>query len=51
MLGTLPQGGGTHPLAAIHFPGGGRMIYTSFHNEQQITSDMELILYELLLSL
>ena len=44
-------GFGLHPLAALHHLDEGRMIFTSFHNEQQVTSDMELILYEVILSL
>lgn len=39
------------PLAALMPLGAGKAIYTSFHNEQQITEDMEVILYEMILSL
>lgn len=38
------------PLA-VQIKPGGRMVYTSFHNEQQITEDMELLLREIILSL
>ena len=31
--------------------GDGKAIFTSFHNEHQITRDMEIILYEMILSL
>jgi hypothetical protein len=39
------------PLAVEIHPGGGNMIYTSFHNERQTTSDMDLMLEEIILSL
>ena len=38
------------PLA-IQFAAGGRVIYTSFHNEHQMTQDMEKALKEIILSL
>ncbi|TNE86071.1 MAG: hypothetical protein EP330_23200 [Deltaproteobacteria bacterium] len=49
--GVPPGGGVARPLAAIDRIGDGRLIYTSFHNEAQATDDMELILYEMILSL
>ena len=47
----IPGASGTKPLAVLHQAGEGRMIYTSFHNEAQITSDMQTILYEVIMSL
>ena len=38
------------PLA-LRFENGGSVIYTSFHNEQQLTADMEIALKEIILSL
>lgn len=38
------------PLA-VQIKPGGRMVYTSFHNERQLTEDMELLLREIILSL
>lgn len=49
--GSPPAGGGVRPLAAIDRLGEGRLIFTSFHNEAQATADMQLILYEVILSL
>ncbi len=43
--------GKTRPLAIMAFPGAGRAIFTSFHNESQVSDDMQLILYELILAL
>lgn len=43
--------GATRPLAALYRLGDGRAVFTSFHNESQVTSDMQLILYELILAL
>ena len=51
--GDAPTWGSTvkkSPLAAEIRPGG-RMIYTSFHNEQQATVHMDLLLMEIILSL
>jgi len=42
------------PLAVRYrseIEGGGQVIYTSFHNEEQVTADMNDILYEFILSL
>lgn len=39
------------PLAVMAFPGDGRAVFTAFHNESQITRDMQVILYELVLAL
>lgn len=45
---TLPNA----PLvASMGRPGEGRMVFTTFHNEAQITADMEAILFELILKL
>ena len=44
-------GGTEHPLAVMAFPGDGRAVFTAFHNESQITRDMQVILYELVLAL
>ena len=38
------------PLA-VQIDDGGRVIYTTFHNEQQITVDMEALLMEIILKL
>lgn len=43
--------GAIRPLAAIHRTDPGRAVFTSFHNDHQATQDMQLILYELILSL
>jgi hypothetical protein len=40
-----------HPLAVIDWPGQGRVIYTSFHNEEQLTVEIQTVLYELILVL
>ena len=39
------------PLAIVMEHGNGKALYTSFHNEQQITGDMLLILEDIILSL
>jgi len=39
------------PLAVRFEAGAGRVVFTTFHNEPQITSDMELMLREIILSL
>jgi hypothetical protein len=39
------------PLAVRFHAGEGRVVFTTFHNEPQITSDMELMLREIILSL
>ena len=46
--GAGPQEG--VPLA-VQIDSGGRVIYTTFHNEQQITVDMEALLMEIILKL
>jgi hypothetical protein len=38
-------------VASMQLPGEGKMVYTTFHNEAQITADMEAILFELILAL
>ena len=38
------------PLA-VQFDDGGRVIYTTFHNEHQLTVDMELLLTEIIFKL
>ena len=43
--------GGVRPLAVMHFEGEGRAVFTTFHNEAQITEDMRTILFELILAL
>jgi hypothetical protein len=43
--------GTTRPLAAIHRTDPGRAVFTSFHNDHQATQEMQLVLYELILSL
>lgn len=43
--------GRDRPLAVMAFPGEGRAVFTSFHNESQATQDMQVILYELILAL
>lgn len=43
--------GRQRPLAVSHAVGDGRVIFTSFHNEAQMTKDMQTILYSLILSL
>ncbi|MCP4921432.1 MAG: hypothetical protein GY913_31430 [Proteobacteria bacterium] len=43
--------GRQRPLAVSHAVGDGRVIFTSFHNEAQMTEDMQTILYSLILSL
>jgi hypothetical protein len=49
--GSFSNSGGDHPLAALMPVGEGKAIFTSFHNESQITDDMEILLYEMILSL
>jgi Carboxypeptidase regulatory-like domain len=39
------------PLAVMHSPGKGRMVFTSFHNEEQLSEAMRVILFELILAL
>lgn len=51
--GTVPTFTGVEedvPLAMRYHPGG-RVIFTTFHNEQQLTEDMEAALEEIILSL
>lgn len=43
--------GQVRPLAVSYPVGEGRVIFTSFHNEAQMTRDMQTILYSLILSL
>lgn len=46
IIGPTPEVGGDQPwmMSFIPFPGGGKVLYTSFHNEQQLTLDMQKIL-------
>ena len=43
--------GADRPLAVDFRVGEGRVLFTSFHNEAQMTADMQVILYSLILSL
>ena len=47
----IPGRSGQSPLATRMILGSGKAIFTSFHNEEQLTEDMERILYEMILSL
>jgi len=53
--GTVPTFNGDLPdvpiVASMQLPGEGKMVYTTFHNEAQLTADMEAILFELILAL
>ena len=51
--GSIPEAGGTVPLLVSFspYPLGGRVLFTSFHNEAQITEDMGNILNFLVFSL
>ncbi|MCO4745367.1 MAG: hypothetical protein KC912_11310 [Proteobacteria bacterium] len=49
--GRPPGSDHIRPLAVVDHPGSGRVIFTSFHNEAQATDDMQMILYEMILSL
>ncbi len=49
--GRVDGTGRTHPMAALMPVGSGKAIFTSFHNESQITDDMEIILYDMILGL
>ncbi|MEZ4239198.1 MAG: hypothetical protein R3F59_24195 [Myxococcota bacterium] len=52
--GSYPQMGGGRdagPLAVRFTAGSGTVVYTSFHNEQQINFDMATLLQEMVLSL
>jgi hypothetical protein len=43
--------GTLRPLALMHWEGQGRTVFTTFHNENQMTDDMRTILFELILAL
>ena len=47
----VPSTGTTNVPLAIRFSEGGTVIYTTFHNELQMTMDMEIALKEIILSL
>ena len=53
IVGNVPQAGGSVPLMMSHAPygGTGRVLYTTFHNEFQVTGDMKQILYYLVFEL
>ena len=42
---------GLRPLAIAGPQGAGKAYYTSFHNESQMTEDMEVLLYDMILAL
>ncbi len=42
---------GLQPMVSRQFVGDGQVIYTTFHNEAQVTADMEVLLHEIILSL
>lgn len=42
--GSVPQAGNNAPLMVSHTPGAGKVLYTTFHNEYQVTGDMVKIL-------
>jgi hypothetical protein len=46
-----PSGHIEHAPLAVELNDGGRVIFTTFHNEPQMTEDMEIILKEIILSL
>ena len=47
----MPDGTLSNVPLAVRFSSGGTVIYTTFHNETQITIDMEAVLKEIILSL
>ena len=53
MTGTIPEATGEIPLMVSHMPygGPGRVFFTTFHNEAQMTDDMEKILQFLVFEL
>lgn len=40
ITGNVPLAGNKSPLMVSHNPGGGKVLYTTFHNESQPTQDM-----------
>jgi hypothetical protein len=44
IVGDVPQVGSNRPLMVTHTQGAGTVLYTTFHNEKQVTGDMVSIL-------
>ena len=51
ITGFVPQAGPNSPLMMSHVEGDGKVLYTTFHNEQQVTGDMINILKYLVFEL